>query len=69
VREVKGRLLKLTYKGGEVNVLVPPDIPVVKRLLGDRSLFKPGAEVTVTATQGADGTLTASQITVRAAAR
>jgi hypothetical protein len=69
VREVKGRLLKLKYKGGEVNVLVPPDIPVVKRVLGDRSLLKPGAELTVTATQGADGTLTASQITVRAGAR
>jgi len=69
VREVKGRLLKLKYKGGEVNVLVPPDIPVVKRVLSDRSLFKPGAEVSVTATQGADGTLTASQITVRAGAR
>ena len=36
VREVKGRLLKLKYKGGEVNVLAPPDIPVVKRVLGDR---------------------------------
>ena len=66
VREVKGRLLKLKYKGGEVNVLAPPDIPVVKRVLGDRSLLKPGVEVSITATAGTDGLMTATQITVRA---
>lgn len=69
VRDVKGRVMNLKYRGGEINVLVPPDIPLVKRILGDRSLLKPGAGITVTATQGADGSLTASQITVRAPAK
>ena len=69
VRDVKGRVMNLKYRGGEINVLVPPDIPLVKRILGDRSLLKPGVEVSITATQGEDRSLTASQITVRAAAR
>jgi hypothetical protein len=67
VKDVKGRLMTLKHKGGEVRVLVPPDIPVVKRVLGDRSLLKAGAEVSLQASRSADGTLSATQITVRAA--
>src|SRR3972149_110342 len=33
VRDVKGRVMNLKYRGGEINVLVPPDIPLVKRML------------------------------------
>jgi uncharacterized protein DUF5666 len=66
VQNVKGRLMTLKYKGGEVKVVVPPDIPVVKRVQGDRSLLKPGAEVSLQATRGSDGSLNATQITVRA---
>ena len=69
VQNVKGRMLTLKYKGGEIKVLVPPDASVVKRVLGDRSLLRPGAEVSVQAFQAADGARTATQITVRAAAR
>jgi hypothetical protein len=69
VQNVKGRMLTLKYKGGEIKVLVPPDAPVVKRVLGDRSFLSPGAEVSVQASQTADGSKTATQITVRAAAR
>jgi Domain of unknown function (DUF5666) len=69
VQNVKGRMLTLKYKGGEIKVLVPPDAPVVKRVLGDRSLLRPGAEVSVQATEAADGSKTATQITVRASAR
>ena len=69
VREVKGRLLELNYKGGEIKVLVSPDVPVVKRILGDRSILKPGVILSVTATQATDGSLIASQITVRAPAK
>ncbi|HEV8720234.1 MAG TPA: DUF5666 domain-containing protein [Candidatus Binatia bacterium] len=67
VKDVKGRLMTLKHKGGEVKVLVPPDIPVVKRVVGDRSLLKAGAEVSLQASRSADGTLSATQITVRAA--
>jgi hypothetical protein len=69
VQDVKGRMLTLKYKGGEIRVLVPPDAPVVKRILGDRSLLRPGAEVSLQASQATDGSRTATQITVRAAAR
>jgi hypothetical protein len=69
VRDLKGRLLNLKYKDGEVNVLVPPETPVIKRVVGDRSLIKTGSEVSVTATQEADGSLSARQITVRAPKR
>lgn len=66
VQNVKGRLMTVKYKGGEVKVFIPPDIPLVRRVPGDRSLIKPGAELTVQGTRGSDGPLTASQITVRA---
>jgi len=66
VQNVQGRLMTVKYKGGEVKVLIPPDIPVVKRVLGDRSLIKPGAELTVQGTRGSDSSLTASEITMRA---
>jgi Domain of unknown function (DUF5666) len=69
VQNVKGRMLTLKYKGGEIEVLVPPDAAVAKRVLGDRALLRPGAEVSVQASQAADGARTATQITVRAAAR
>jgi hypothetical protein len=36
---------------------------------GDRSLVKPGSEVSVTAAKEADGSLSARQITVRAPKR
>ena len=69
VRDIKGRLMNLKYKGGEVNVLVPPDIPIIKRVPGDRSVIKPGSEVSVTAAKEADGSLSARQVTVRAPKR
>jgi hypothetical protein len=66
VQNVKGRLMTLKYKGGEVKVLVPPNIPLVKRVAGDRSLLKPGADLSIQATRDSDSSLAATQITVRA---
>jgi hypothetical protein len=60
---------RLKYKEGEIKVLVPPDAAVVKRVLGDRSFLRPGAEVSIQASQAEDGSSTATQITVRASAR
>ena len=65
VRDVKGRMLNLKYKDGEVKVLVPPDIPLAKRVVADRSVVKTGSEVSVNVTQETDGSLLARQITVR----
>jgi Domain of unknown function (DUF5666) len=69
VKDIKGRLMILKHKDGEVKVIVPPDIPIVKRVLGDRTQLKAGAEVSLQANRIADGTLSATQITVRAVAR
>jgi Domain of unknown function (DUF5666) len=69
VKDIRGRLMTLKHKDGEVKVLVPPDITVVKRVVGDRNSLKAGAEVSLQANRLADGTLSATQITVRVAAR
>jgi hypothetical protein len=61
--------MTLKYKNGEVKVVVPPDIRVVRRVQGDRSLLKTGAELSIQATRGSDGSLNATQITVRAPGR
>lgn len=67
VQNVRGRMLLLKYKGGETKVLVPPDAVVVKRVVGDSTWLKPGAELSITANRADDGAMTATQITVRAA--
>lgn len=68
IENVKGRMLTLKFREGEIKLFVPPDIPIVRRVIGDRSLLKPGSVVSVQATEGADGSLSALQITVRASA-
>jgi len=67
VQNVQGRMLLLKYKGGEIKVLVPVDTVVVKRVIGDSTWLKPGAELSITANRADDGAMTATQITVRAA--
>lgn len=67
VQNVQGRVLLLKYKGGEIKVLVPADTVVVKRVIGDSTWLKSGAELSITANRADDGAMTATQITVRAA--
>ncbi len=43
------KLLTLTYKGGEQNVLVPPTAPIVAFVPGPASIVRPGAAVFVQA--------------------
>ena len=69
VQNVKGRMLTLKYKDGEIKVLVPADTPVVKRVVGDRRLLTPGSTVSASGPRAEDGAIVASQITVRAAAK
>ena len=68
VQNVKGRMLTLKYKGGEIKVFVPADTPVVKRVIGDRQLLTPGSTVSASGPRAEDGAIVASQITVRASA-
>jgi hypothetical protein len=69
VKDVKGRLVSLKYKDGAVKIVVPPNIPLVKRVRSDRSALKNGVEVSLQGTQSPDSTLAATQITVRAEGR
>ena len=57
-----GQQLRLTYKGGEKTVIVPPDVPVVTFRPGTESLLVPGAKVLVNA-QEKNGTPTALRVT------
>ena len=57
-----GRVLTLKYKGGEKQVLVPDDVPIVNLVAGDRSLLKVGTKVVLFAAKGADASLTAGFI-------
>ena len=66
VQNVKGRLLTLKYKGGEIKVVVPAETPVVKRIIGDRRLLTPGSTISASGPRAEDGAIVASQITVRA---
>lgn len=60
----KGRMLTVTYKGGEKQVFVPEGVPFVSYAPADRSALTPGANVLVFATRAPDGTVTASRVLV-----
>lgn len=62
--DARGRMLTLTYPGGDKQVLVPNSVPVVAFEPGDRSLVKPGNHVLVQAVKTADGSYSAERITV-----
>ncbi|HEY8290077.1 MAG TPA: hypothetical protein VIG49_12475 [Acetobacteraceae bacterium] len=59
-----GHHLVLTYKGGEVTVLMPPGIPVVTPVPAERSDLKPGAPVFLTAVPNAAGHLSVARVVV-----
>lgn len=64
VESTNGRELTLKYKDGEQHVLVPPGIPIVMAVEGDRSLVKPGETAFIAVNAGADGKLTAMRVQV-----
>ena len=59
-----GRVITITYKGGEKRVVVPNDVPIVSYAPADRSALTPGAHVIINGTRSADGTVTAASISV-----
>ena len=59
----QGQALKVTYKGGESEIIVAPNTPIVTFAPGDASLLKPGAAIITAATRKPDGTLSASRVT------
>jgi hypothetical protein len=58
-----GHVMKVTFKGEEAEVTIPPGIPIVGYAPGDAGLLKPGAAVFIVAQRQADGTLTAARVT------
>jgi hypothetical protein len=59
-----GRLLTLTYMGGEQNVFGPETAPVITYEKASMADVKKGDHVIITATRNPDETLTATRIGV-----
>jgi hypothetical protein len=59
----QGQTLKVTYKGGESEIVVGPDTPVFGYASGDASLLKPGAAVFIVALKKPDGSLSTARVT------
>ena len=59
----QGQTLKVTYKGGESEIVVAPSTPIVTFAPGDACLLKPGAAIITAASKKPDGSLTASRVT------
>ena len=65
VSAVDGHSITLKYRDGEKKIIVPPDVPIVRYVIGDRSDLKPGAAVTILrADKKADGTLETARVNV-----
>ena len=63
--QANGRAMTVSYGGKERKIIVPDDIPVVLlNPAADVSLVKPGAAVVLMPAKAADGSLSASRITV-----
>jgi hypothetical protein len=59
-----GKVLKVTYKGGEVDVEVGPDATIRRLAVRDKSAVKVGASLNVIARKEADGSAVANFISV-----
>jgi hypothetical protein len=59
----QGHVIHVTWQGGEADVVVAPDTPVVGYMPGDGSLLKPGATVFMLAQKKPDGSLAAARVT------
>ncbi len=59
-----GRMITLTYKGGEQRVLVPDNVPFVTYMPADRSALTVGAHVLINGTRAADGAVTALAVSI-----
>lgn len=58
-----GGVVHVAFKGGESDLAVGPETPIVAYVAGDRGLLKPGAAVVIFAQKKDDGTLTANRVT------
>lgn len=61
VKQSRGQMLKLSYKGGEQEIVVSPRTPVVTFKPADMSLLKPGAAVFIRGLKKPDGSIVAQR--------
>jgi hypothetical protein len=59
----EGHVMKVTFKGEEAEVTIPPGIPIVGYVPADASLLKPGAAIFIVAQKQPDGTFTTARVT------
>jgi hypothetical protein len=65
VTSVDGQVLMVKYKDGEKKIVVPPDIPIVSFVPGDKDELKPSAAIFIAAAKPLpDGTLQAPRVAV-----
>src|SRR5499426_3975666 len=65
VTSVDGQVLMVKYKDGEKKIVVPPEVPIVSFVPGDKAELKPGAAIFIAAAkQQPDGTVQAPRIAV-----
>ena len=65
VTSVDGSTMVVKYKDGEKKIVVPPDVPILRYEIGNKSDLKTGARFTVlAATRKPDGSLEAGRINV-----
>jgi hypothetical protein len=57
-------VLKVSYKGGEKNVHVAPDVPITMIEAGDMSLLKPGTKIVALVSPQPDGSAVALMVSV-----
>jgi len=55
VRAAGGSELDVAYPGGQRHIVVPPEVPIMSMMPGQRDLVKPGTPVVVVTMAGADG--------------
>ncbi len=60
----QGQVLRVTYKGQEAEITVPPDVPVVAFVPGDISLVRPRAAIFIFGRRNPDGSVSATRATL-----
>ncbi|MBV8337657.1 MAG: hypothetical protein JO358_19930 [Alphaproteobacteria bacterium] len=58
-----GGIVHVTYKGGQSEYVVGPEVPVLAYVLADRTLLKTGAVVVTIAAKQPDGSLLTNRVT------
>jgi hypothetical protein len=65
VTGVNGPIITVKYKDGDKNIIVGPDVPIVRYVIGDTSAVKPGVSFSiVAAVKQPDGSFNISRINV-----